>query len=404
MSYVNTVTMIPLARVAQILQTDPYHFFSVYTSKRPFRFACPDDWYQHDWQEAGKLSRENMASALRQAEDAVVKELCWAPIPQWFEEEHAIQNYYKPEVTGLYNSRGRLKSVTTNFGHVTEFGQRASTFIDTPATTFHDYDADGFDETAEITFNTTVTAADELHVYYPDKNGRPEWEIRPISYIDITAGVATVRFPKYLAGLEALIERPIDPDQPHIGLDGDDNTQFLATVDVYRVYSDPAVQATFYFEDDLDCSSGDCEPATATGCLQARDRRLGVVAYKPATYDTDTATYADSYFCQEPDKIKIYYRAGWQDIANEYPNRQMDAALERLIIYYALSLLDTKLHGCDNTMDIWKKQTTDMAMITDDVRYVVPWALLGNPFGTSRAAIQLWKHIQPIRLAKSPRA
>jgi hypothetical protein len=129
----------------------------------------------------------------------------------------------------------------------------------------------GFNETAEIIFATTVTTPDELHVYYPGKSGRDEWEIRPLTSITIAGGNAIIRFPKYLIPLENLIERPNDPNLATIGVDGDIDANFL-TVDVYRVYGDPATQATFYYEDTLDCSSGDCIPASNSGCLFIRDR------------------------------------------------------------------------------------------------------------------------------------
>lgn len=120
MSYASTLTMIPLARVADVLQIDPYHFHSIYTSNRPMVPSCPDDWYQHDWQDSGKLSRESMALALRQAEDAVVNILGFSLIPRWYDEYKRPESYYKPEMFSLYNSKGRAKSITANYGLLTE--------------------------------------------------------------------------------------------------------------------------------------------------------------------------------------------------------------------------------------------------------------------------------------------
>lgn len=402
MAYASTITMIPLARVAEILQIDPWHFHSVTTLARPLVPSCPDDWYQHDWQASGLLSRESMALALRQAEDMVTTYLRWSPIPRWYEEEHPIPRYYRTERSSLLNARGQAKSVVSNYGFVVEAGQRANTFIDTPATVFSDPDGDGVNELVTVTFATTVTTEDELRLYYPSKNGRDEFEIRPLTSITIAAGVATITFPKYLIALENLLERPRDPNNPHIGVDGEDDTNFLTTVDVYRVYSDPATQATFYYEDDLNCSSGDCVPDTETGCLFIRDARVGKLAYKRAEYNATTGLYSASSFTREPDKIKVYYRAGNRDLRMLFPNLQMDSTLERMIVYFALCFLDTKLHGCSNTVNIWNEMTKDLATSTRDQMRTLSWSLTECPFGTKQAAVSLWKYIQPIRLAKVP--
>lgn len=403
MAYARTVTMIPLARVADILGIDPWHFASIYSVQRPLVPSCSDDWYQYDHQASGLLSRELVAFALRQAEDMLVTHLQWTPIPRWFEEEHRITRYHRPEMIAYRNTIGKAKSVVANYGYVTEVGKRTSTFIATPATLLQDLDGDTFKETVQIIFATTVTTVDELHVYYPGKNGRDEYEIRPLTSITIAGGNATILFPKYLIPLENLLERPNDPNLSTIGVDGDVDANFLTTVDVYRVYSDPATQATFYYEDNLDCSSGDCVPSSDLGRLFVRDQRLGTLAYRRADYNATTGTYSTQNFTQEPDKIKIYYRAGLQDTRQEYPNLRMDTTLERMIVYFALCFLDTKMHGCTNTVNIWNEMTEDLAVNTRDKQHTMPWTLVGNPFGTKKAALDLYKYAFNLRLGKPVR-
>lgn len=402
MAYADTPTLIPLDRLAWHLQIDPWHFNQIYTANRPTYPACDDMWFQHDWQGTGRISRESLALALKQAEDVVSTYLLWKPLPVWFEETHRFPVHYRTELVADYNATGKPKSVISDWGFVFETGAKGSTLIDTPATVFSDEDGDGTNDTITVTVATTVTDEEELRVYYPSKSGRDEWEIRPLTDVSIAGGVATITFPKYLIPLESLIEAPPTPTDPHIGIDGDDDSNFLREVDVYRVYSDVSDQATFYYPN-TGCTNPPCDDATDTGCLSVRDGRLGILAFDRATWDADSEAYTQAYFSSTPERIGIKYRAGKRDLSLRWPTKQMDRTLERMISFYALSLLDTEICGCSNTRNIWEYMTRDLgAEKPDSTSYTVPWAQLGNPLGTTYAAIRLWTHIQPMRIGKSP--
>ena len=106
-------------------------------------------------------------------------------------------------------------------------------------------------------------------------------------------------------------------------------------------------------------------------------------------------------FCNLFDKVKIYYRAGYIEPDKTF-EESMSGELERLLVFYALSLLDTELCGCNNTRNIWQYMSEDLAAITESKRFVVNWDDLRNPLGTTRAAILLWKHLQFLRKVRSP--
>ncbi len=399
----DTVTIIPLDRAARHLGVDLFHFNGIYGTYAPKYPSCDDFWLQHNWASAGQLSRESLAYALRQAEDVVCEHLHWSPIPRWYEEEVVLTQYYKVETWGYLNSRFQPKSLTTRWGMLIEPGRRASTFIGSPVIVWVDNDGDTFTEIAQITFATTVTEEQELHVYYPDKGGEDSWEIRPLNSITIAGGVATIEFHRSLIPLEDLVEKIPTDDNPHVGINGDDDANFLADVDVYRVYTDTSQQITFYYDPSLSCTTVPCNVPTETGCAYIRDARRGIVAYQRADWNVTTSSFdSASWDFGPPAKAVVYYRAGKQDSRQLYPAIQMDEALERMIVFYALSLLDTELCGCDNTKNIWQYQTRDLARITDSERYVMSWNALDNPLGTTFAAMRLWKHIQPLRLAPAP--
>ena len=397
MARASTPTLIPLDRVAAHLQVDPWHFNGITSEYRLLNYSCDDLWYQFAYQSSGKLSLEDVAFVLRQAEDVTSTMLGYTPMSRWFEEEVKITPHYRTEIVSYVNSKHQPKSVRAQWGYIKEIGAKTSTYIDSPATAFSDSDGDGLDDTVTISFATTVTEEKELRVFYPDKDGREEWEIRPLTSVSIAAGTATITFPKYLIPLQTLVEAIPSTGEPKIPIDGDDNANFLTEVDVYRVYSDPSQQVTFYYSPDINCSTTPCEETTDTGCLTIKDPLLGFLTYQRGDWDEDTETYVRKYFSYEPIKAKIYYKAGWQDDRAEYPTRQMDQTLERLIVFYALSLLDIELCGCDNTRRIWEYQTKDLSLVTREQSYTRAWNDLSNPLGTTQAALNLWKYIQYIK-------
>lgn len=393
MTYAKTLTTIPVQRVADVLQIDPWHFNSIYTDQHPVTNACDDVWYQHNWQSAGKVSREDVAMVIRQAEDMVTERLGWHFLPKWITEEVRLPTHYRPELYNFANSRGERKSLITKWGKVYEVGLRTNDLIEADsAVSFEDDDGDGFDEIMQVVVATTVTDPEEIRVYYPGKEGKDVYEIRPID-VSISGGNATIKFAKYLGVLEELLELQRDPAEETIAVDGDDNTNFLQTVDVYRVYTDTSDQVVFHNEGGCTCSNGICEFCDETGCLLIRDKELGILAYRRATWNADTGKFETAFHTYTPLKATINYRAGLVNSELDMPTRQVDPGWERMVIYYALSLLDTNICGCSNTKRIVEHQLEDLARVDQERSYSLSWDAYDNPFGTTRAALALWKRV-----------
>lgn len=393
MTYAKTLTTIPVQRIADVLQIDPWHFNSVYTKQHPVTNACDDVWYQHNWQSAGKVSREDAASVLKQAEDTVAERLGWYFLPRWITEEVKLPSHYRTELYNFANSHGERKSVITRWAKVYEVGVRAKVLIEEGvATVFVDDDGDGFDEIMQVTVATTVTDPEEIRVYYPDKEGKDIYEIRPIT-VSISGGIATIEFAKYLGVLEDLLEMQRDPGEDTIAVDGDDNTNFLRTVDVYRVYTDTSDQVTFHNENGCSCGEEICEFCNETGCLLIRNKELGILAYRRATWNEDTGKFETACHTYMPLLATINYRAGLTNTELDMPTRQVDPGWERMVIFYAISLLDTDICGCKNTKRIIEHQIEDLAMVSQERSYSLSWDAYDNPFGTTRAALALWKRV-----------
>lgn len=403
----DTLTLIPLDSLAKILQIDPLHFNGVVSARRPLRNACDDVWLQHDYQFVGRTSRESLAMALRQAEDTVMQFIGYSPAPRWFiEEPHQIEPISRTDAfgVGFLNVRGLSKSIQSNYGYVLSGGQRAVSAIEAgSAITYSDPDGDGFNELATVSVVTALTDPDEIHVFYPGESADPRWEIRPIN-VSISGGVATITFGMQLAVLPELLDLFTDLTDAPPTVDGDDLTNFLTTVDVYRVYNDPSEQAIFYTEGT--CFSCDGSGCTAcgfdaeTGCIGLRDPVLGILTYNRADWNDTTSSFDKASFTntREPDRVKIWYRAGWVDQTLSRPLRYIDPTWERMIGFYAITLLDTDPPGCDNTRRVWKKYQENLAKSQSIGNGVGSSTQLsdrdlGNPFGTTFGAVRLFRYI-----------
>lgn len=148
MARTNTQTLIPLDRVARHLGINPWHFNGVELTADPMTTSCPDDWYQYSWQASGKLSREDLAFALRQAEDSIIRWLNWSPLPRWEEETITLEQHYRPESFSFFNAQGLPKSVISKYAKVIAAGAKATTLIDTPTITYSDPFSYGFNSLA----------------------------------------------------------------------------------------------------------------------------------------------------------------------------------------------------------------------------------------------------------------
>lgn len=398
-------TLIPLDRAAHILGIDPFHFNSIVTLMRPENPSCDDVWLKSAWQRYGQASRDDLAMSLKTAEELVTKYLGFSPAPRWFEDEDKVPDRpFAVEFTNYrsINSRGKHKSVRANSGYVIEFGKRAKTLIEEKsAVIYSDCDGDGYRELATVAVETTVTEPQEIRLYYTGENGADAWEIRPIK-VSIETGTATITFPKYLVPLaEKWVIGPTSDDPRWRAIDGDVESNFIETLDVYRVYTDPSEQATFYHNAAL--CVGDDEDGdgfiTGEARLKLRDARLGIVSYEPAAWDADTSAFTarcSSY--PDPDRILISYRAGLRSNDVVQPLIQMDALWERAIVYYALTLLDRASNICDNTQNIYEHMSEDLALSENTRSYSLSFKDMQNPLGTTRAAIKLWRMIEQYRL------
>jgi hypothetical protein len=318
-------------------------------------------------------------------------------VPDWTNELVMTVRPSPPELYGgNLNPRYAGKSVTALKGHVISGGIKSTPVLSLieagAAIARSDVDLDTYKEHCKVEVVTGVADC-EIHIYYPGKNGEEQYEIRPIK-VSSSAGTATITFKSWqavkLADQEVLNPEPIDAI---------DDSKYIVTVDVYRVYNDPQTQVLFMWEDlpgSCNCGSSTCAVcgwATQSGCLQTRNNRLGFLTYNPATWDKDEEEFTSAEWAvgREPDKMRIYYYSGYEDQSRTCPRKEMDFSLEKAVAYLATTLVDRDMCACSNVqafLDFWR---VDMARQGTDVAFQVTPALLGNPFGTMRGAYYAYR-------------
>lgn len=408
MAFASTRTHLSLDRWAALIGINPAHLNSVIPAGR-HPTVCEQPWMQFAYQAVDRVGREEVAMAIAQAESDIEHHLGYRLLPSWeVDEWHGTMRPYQREMYNLNGAdiRGQAQLVKTKWGHVISGGIRSKELIaNRPivAGSFTDTDGDGYKETVTVT--ATVVAGQspcEVCVYYPAKSADDRWEVRPIN-VSVAGTSATITFRREQIVKEELLVDLVPPaDDSHLRGVADEDTSFLASVDVYRVYNDPQSQVTFLWEPmagGCSCNGsgcGACAYSSGTGCLMIRDDpRLGLVSYHPAVWNGTTLEFDAEAWCRAaPDITRLYYYAGLRDKTLDCPTRQMDPEWERIVAYYAAALLDRPICECNSVHSWVAHWQYDFAISgADEQANQIPASVLDNPLGTTRGAVFAWRRI-----------
>ncbi len=405
-------TKLSLDKWAEIIGLDSRHFNQVTTAAKSVN-TCDKVWKQYAWQENDQVSREDVALAIQTAESHIENHLGFRLLPSWEKEEEV--KVPQPGDRTLFNvyalsPRGFPLHVPTNWKHFISGGMEKKVLIeDEVAVAYADDDADGYDETATVTVATTVTNPQEICLFHPGHDGADEYEVRPFRSISISGGTCTIKLWRHQLVYPSLLEA-LEPE----AVDGEDDSLFSVDIDVYRRYNDPSQQVQLIWSprpdvDECADSCMSCENSYQYGCLNAKDNRLGLVHFRPGTWNALTEKFdsAELSVCRSPDKLKMWYFSGYQDKRRPYPYLQMDPDLERAVAYYSITLLDRPICGCNNLEKVVQKWNEDLSLqisTTDSSsNFKMSDDLLNNPLGTQRGAIFAWNVVKRMGIGKAVR-
>jgi hypothetical protein len=420
MARASTWTLLSLDRYFQIIGMNPSHANSAATgtTMSVARNACQDVWTQWPWQNVGRVSREDLAEAIADAERDIAEALGWWPAPIWTTEEvQPYPRHYRPEVLGTdgVNNRGLYQPVRAKWGHVIAPGVRTVDGCQNVRIAYSDADGDGLNETATVTAtDATWTDVREIKVYFENHNDEQVWEVRPARTKTLTAaGVFTATFWSWQLidpDLWEALPQELEPE----AIDWSDATNLEADADICREYNDTTeVSATFYWEPNpcnlpVPCSCGGtgcaaCQLTTQDGCLHVRDAKGGLVVPQPGAYDSDEEAWASDCFtvCRDPDYVKLWYYSGL--ISDEYlRSTSMDPLgnwLAMSIAQIATARLQKPLCSCSNVTALADEWRQDLS-ITGPGGAMLSEAALDNPFGTRRGEVVAWKRISKLALRR----
>lgn len=359
-------TLLSLDKFAQIMGISPPHFngaASAQSGDNPFPvLGCSDLWFQHAFQSNDRVSREDIALAISEAEEDIANYINYWPAPMFIEEVHNFPRHYRPEAfdSGL-DVRWMRKSINLKWGRLIQAGQRNIASVGGASVAggemvFSDDDGDGYSETVTITLATALTEACEIKVYF-DGESTPEWEIRPHRSITIAGGNVIIVFWAW---------QLIDPDLWEAFPTGAPEALnllgaiYVNAVDVYREFVDTTEpSAQFFWEPKVRniipgfCTSCDgagcptCSLTTQDGCLYPRDVDQGIAVPVPAEYDEDEEVWTEQSYteCRAPDQVKLWYYAG--DLSRLYLQSTTPTSVVR--------------RRCDPLSDYWAKMIAHLA-------------------------------------------
>jgi hypothetical protein len=260
---------------------------------------------------------------------------------------------------------------------------------------YSDPDGDGFDELATVSVATAITNLTELRLFFAGHSGEPEWEIRPLKSKAVAGGTFTATVDSWQL-LDPSILDNWPGSQYGSGLDITTAGNFVTTVDVYRVYTDPEEQCALSWG-----GRHDAITQSQVGYLKGKQPKLGSVSPVPATYAAGAFTEVAFGNGFEPDYITASYLSGLtRTVGGQYV---LPPLLEEAIVYMTTARLEKPVCStCPVPQAKEEELKQDMVIAQrrgsdgEEVKFIRRDVLV-TPFGTKRGEVEAWRIVQSIK-------
>ena len=352
-----SIQALSLAEYAAIIGYDECAFFGVSYDGQT-EYDCRTFWTEYQ--------RMDVYRALMEAQQMMEDVLGYPLCPTWIvgQRDEFVEHRYLDE-----QALGKANPITTRWGFVIAPGVRAESTIQANATVSYDT------EPAVVgPFTTTINSTAEVKLYYPGSDR----EITPFR-MTYSSGSLTIYIPRC-----RLVDTPNMVDS---GYDYTDTDNFLAAVDVKRIYNDPSTAATLVAPHQCSgagctCSTDGCSEYTQTACIYTRDKRLGIVDIVPATYSAGSWTRVTN--CSHNYEIvRLNYQASL---------RTLDTKLKMALVRLAHTLMPAEPCGCKIVQARWEQDRKIPAVVTREQ--------LNSGFGAMDGAWFAYKVCQSARLKR----
>jgi len=397
MAKASTETLLSLEQYAEILGADPRHFQGVYSAAYPWKVDAQDFVYRYSWQDTTHAGWEEMALAVAAAEAKIASAIGFWPAPKYIEEETIPWPRYNPiglEMGSVsfnaYNTLTRYPTVHCAWKKFLKGGRRKVDEVSLAETiTYSDEDLDGFSELATITVSgvdTTGWLPKEIALYATEDT-TPTERIRGVH-------VAFSGTDIVITGNSTLFIDPVQWESVRDGngVDGDDVTVYLASVNVYREYCSD--QGESYAPLILLYQNRSATPlvafSTGYGLLQPYNKERSIVSLIKATWDTDTSAWVSNDCAAScygpPDLVQMYYQAGIDTDAQG----RMQPLLARAVAALATALITKPVvcHGPpENLQHFWQSTPAEGS---------VSYSLMSCPWGTRNGALEAYSTLREL--------
>lgn len=371
MAYAEYATQLSLDRFFEIVGLHPLHASQL---KTPSSFAtdravgCSAVIYQHRYQsDNGTPGRNDIAREIFQAERDIEQLVHFPLTKRWITDEPIpILHHRRP--------------FQLRWGYLIGPGIRTTAVIEEAVSVgTDDEDGDSFEETAVISLTLDQATYDalggteELRVFYPDKGPDPAWEIRPIRTsidpdtlsVEIRCNLCQLVDPKLY---EYMVPGVLDPEDPAVYLD---------TVDVYRVYTDTAIENSYKVY---------CQGQTSLVSTEGMVATIRSVEGSILTLSSPWR-WPDVCTCIVDPTARFSYVAGFP--GSTYT--RMAAPLENAVAWLAMSRLGgicacTIVPGFGRDLSIISTTSSVQGNIEQTRWANPPKRVMLNPFGTSEGA------------------
>lgn len=389
--WASTITQLSLFEWAEVLQISPWEVAQIGDGV-PLKSDrhCSDVFFQYGWQR-DHLSREEVADAIRNAEDTIAMHLGYYPAPKFIAGEPS--RYPEHFNTVIYGDpvtpKGQWKPIKLDWKYVQGGGLFNRTEISANESVTLSDEGTGVNDTFTLSVATTVTDPDEIAIYFSAANRLGEdisekWRIRPIN-VSIASGTATIK-----GHVTLLVDPALQVDSDADPLDAG-AAPYVTTVDVYRAFRDTTAtdanpkQGTAEW-DKVPGDDDDAVVLTKGIRLGAYNSKLGLVTVQiPQTWPQQ----------RQPDKVSINYEAGIPRV-----NGRMNKQYAQMVARLSVALLARHKCGCERTnriMRYWAEwpstgdgtQTRARPLTTSEI---------DSPMGPRWGARWTWEQIQRLRL------
>lgn len=349
-----SIQALSLAEYAAIIGYDECAFFGVSYDGQT-EYDCRTFWTEYQ--------RMDVYRALMEAQQMMEDVLGYPLCPTWIAgapEQFGEQRYVDTQELSS-------NPLLTKWGHIIAAGVQAESTLQADATVTYSV------EPATVgPLTVTISDTAEVKVFYPGTDR----EIKP-QRMTYSGGQLTIYIPRC-----RLVETPNTTDD---GMAYTDTNNFLAAVDVKRIYNDPSTAATLVAPHQCTgggctCSTVGCSEYTQTACMYTRDKRLGIVDIVPATYSAGAWTRVIN--CDHNyELVRLNYQAGL---------RTLDTAMKSALVRLAHARMASEPCGCDVVQRLWERDRKAPDVLSRE--------RLNCPFGPSEGAWVAYKLAQSRKL------